>query len=64
MTPLQSPIHIDTIKTFSGQVEIRYQLYQPSFIKTDYFKLWFLYKSDLSISTAGKHKGIIKIKTL
>ena len=28
-------------------------------LKTDYFPLWFLYQSDLCISAAGKHVGII-----
>ena len=27
-------------------------------LKTDCFQLWFLHKSDLGISTAGKHIGI------
>ena len=31
-------------------------------LKTDYFHLWFHYKSDLRNYTAGKHIGIIKIK--
>ena len=31
-------------------------------LKTDYFQLWGVYKSDLSISTAEKYKGIIRIK--
>ena len=30
--------------------------------KTDYFQLCFLYKSDLRIFTAEKHKGIISIE--
>ena len=30
-------------------------------LKTDYFQLWFLYKSNLRISTVGKHTGIIII---
>ena len=30
-------------------------------LKMDYFQLWVLYKSDLRISTAGKHIGIIGI---
>ena len=31
-------------------------------LKNVYFQLEFLYKSDLRISTAGKHIGIIKNK--
>ena len=31
-------------------------------LKTKYFQLWFLYKSDLRISTAEKLLGVIKIK--
>ena len=27
--------------------------------KTDYYPLWFLYKSDLLISAAGKYQGVI-----
>ena len=29
-------------------------------LKTGYFQVWFLYKSDLRISTAGKHNEISK----
>ena len=32
--------------------------------KKDNFQLWFLYKSDLRISTAGKYMGIIRKKLL
>ena len=30
----------------------------------DYFQLWFLYKIEFYISTAGKHVGTININTL
>ena len=31
-------------------------------LKTKYFQLWFLFKSNLRFSTAEKHEVIIKIK--
>ena len=31
-------------------------------LTNDYFQLWFLYKSDLRISTTGKHKKNFGIK--
>ena len=40
-----------------SSIRIRYQMFQ--ILKTDYFHLWFFYKKDFRISTAGKHKGVI-----
>ena len=41
---------------------MKYELYINLTLKTDYFILYFLCKSDLRISTAEKHLGIIRIK--
>ena len=44
------------LKALSDQAWIRYQCLR---LKTNYFQLWFLYKSDLHISTTGKPIEII-----
>ena len=50
------------LKDLSGPV-IRYEC-MLSILKTDYFQMRFLYKSDMRISTVGKHYMNYKIKHL
>ena len=50
---LECPIHNDTLKSLADQ------LFKFIILKYDYFQLWFLYKSDLRISTARKQMKMI-----
>ena len=53
----QCPIHKGTLKALSDLVLIRMFLIW----ETDHFQVWFLYKDDLHISSAGKYVGLIEL---
>ena len=58
----QCPIHNGNFKSYvwsKNELDINVFI-----LKTDYFQIWVLYISDLRISTAGKHKRIIRIRNV